>query len=51
MSAMMKMNLNTKEMASILNITPDSVKKARYRLRKKFELEPEASVEDYLMTM
>jgi tetratricopeptide (TPR) repeat protein len=51
MSAMMKMNLNTKEMASILNITPDSVKKARYRLRKKFELEPEARVEDYLMTM
>jgi tetratricopeptide (TPR) repeat protein len=49
MAAMMKMNLNTKEMASILNITPESVKKARYRLRKKFELEPEAKVEDFLM--
>jgi len=50
MAAMMKMNLNTKEMASILNITPESVKKARHRLRKKMELEPEASVSDYLMS-
>jgi len=49
MAAMMKMNLNTKEMASILNITPGSVKKARYRMRKKFDLAAEASVEEYLM--
>lgn len=49
MAAMMKMNLNTKEMASILNITPESVKKARYRMRKKLELEPEANVNEYLM--
>ncbi|MBX2846254.1 MAG: tetratricopeptide repeat protein [Saprospiraceae bacterium] len=33
--ALIKMNLSTKEMANILNVTPDSVKKARYRLRKK----------------
>ncbi len=51
MSAMMKMNLNTKEMASILNITPDSVKKARYRMRKKFDLVAELSVQDYLMSL
>jgi len=48
---MMKMNLNTKEMASILNITPESVKKARYRMRKKLELEAEANVNDYLMSL
>lgn len=51
MAAMMKMNLNTKEMASILNITPESVKKARYRMRKKLNLEAEANVHDYLMTI
>ena len=51
MAAMMKMNLNTKEMASILNITPESVKKARYRMRKKLELEPEANVSEYLMSI
>ena len=51
MAAMIKMNLNTKEMASILNITPESVKKARYRMRKKLELEPQASVSEYLMSI
>lgn len=51
LSAMMKMNLNTKEMASILNITPESVKKARYRMRKKFNLEPESNVQDYLIKL
>jgi tetratricopeptide (TPR) repeat protein len=51
MAAMMKMNLNSKEMASILNITPDSVKKARYRMRKKFQLEDEANVQEYLMSL
>jgi len=51
MAAMMKMNLNSKEMASILNITPDSVKKARYRMRKKFQLEEEANVQEYLLSL
>lgn len=51
MAAMMKMNLNTKEMASILNITPESVKKARYRMRKKLDLEVESNVQEYLMNL
>ena len=51
MAAMMKMHLNTKEMASILNITPEGVKKARYRMRKKFNLEAESNVQEYLMTL
>ena len=33
--AYMKSNLSTKEIATILNIQPDSVKKAKQRLRKK----------------
>lgn len=51
MAAMMKMNLNSKEMASILNITPESVKKARYRMRKKFKLEAESNVQEYLIKL
>ncbi|GAB5526547.1 MAG: hypothetical protein Roseis2KO_44190 [Roseivirga sp.] len=31
----LKSNLSTKEIATLLNITPDSVKKAKHRLRKK----------------
>ena len=36
----LKANLSTKEIATILNITPDSVKKAKHRLRKKMDLMP-----------
>ncbi|MBC8644276.1 hypothetical protein H9W95_10095 [Flavobacterium lindanitolerans] len=36
--ALIKLNLSIKEMASILNISPDSVKTARYRLRKNYSL-------------
>lgn len=36
----LKSNLTTKEIASLLSITPDSVKKAKHRLRKKMSLEP-----------
>lgn len=37
----LKANLNTKEIATLLNITPDSVKKAKHRLRKKLSMAPE----------
>lgn len=40
---MLKSNLATKEMATLLNITPDSVKKAKHRLRKKLALAPSDS--------
>ncbi len=36
----LKSNLSTKEIATLLNITPDSVKKAKHRLRKKLSLDP-----------
>ena len=38
MIALIKLNLNVKEIAAIQNISPDSVKNARHRLRKKFNL-------------
>ncbi len=37
----LKANLSTKEIATLLNITPDSVKKAKHRLRKKISLLPD----------
>lgn len=36
----LKANLSTKEIATLLNITPDSVKKAKHRLRKKLKSQP-----------
>ncbi len=47
--ALLKLNLNLKEVAGILGIAPESVKTARYRLRKKFNLTREDSLLDYIM--
>lgn len=35
----LKANLSTKEIATLLNITPDSAKKAKHRLRKKLRID------------
>ena len=49
--ALLRMNLSSKEIANILNITPDGVKKARQRLRKKMELSPEDSLESEILNI
>ena len=38
--SLIKLNMNIKETAAVLNIEPTSVKTARHRLRKKLRLEP-----------
>ena len=43
---MLKANLSTKEISMLLNITPDSVKKAKHRLRKKLKMRPQESWRD-----
>lgn len=48
MCAYLKMNLSTKEIAPLLNISVRGVETIRYRLRKKFGLEREDSFSDYL---
>ena len=48
-SALLKLNMNIKESASVLNIEPDSVKKARYKLRKKLMLKPEDDLAEFIM--
>lgn len=47
--ALIKLNLSIKEMAGILNISPDSVKTARYRLRKKIQLNTEDNLTDFIL--
>ncbi|MHA7056507.1 tetratricopeptide repeat protein [Aquimarina sp. M1] len=46
--SLVRLNLNVKEMASILGISPDSARTARYRLRKKLKLTPEQEIFTYL---
>jgi tetratricopeptide (TPR) repeat protein len=51
LSALAKLNLSIKETATILGITPDSVKTARYRLRKKLGLETEENLTEFMMSI
>lgn len=48
MCVYLKMDLSSKEIASLLNISPRSVETVRYRLRKKFDLEREDNLRDFL---
>ncbi|MGD1945887.1 MAG: helix-turn-helix transcriptional regulator [Croceivirga sp.] len=45
-----KLNLNTKQIATLQNINPSSVKMSRNRLRKKLHLTPEADLSSFLQT-
>jgi len=48
MCAYLKMNLSSKEIAPLLNISLRGVETIRYRIRKKFELDRDESLIDYL---
>ena len=45
---LLRLNLNTKEIANILGVAVDSVKKARYRLRKKLSLQEAENLQDFV---
>lgn len=49
--ALTRLNLNIKESATILGITPESVKTARYRLRKKLNLEHNEELLSYFLRL
>ena len=49
--AYLRLNLSSKEIAPLLNITPRSVEIKRYRLRKKMNLEHEKSLVDYILNI
>lgn len=46
-----RMGLSSKEIAPLINISFRSVEMARYRLRKKMNLAPEAGLSEYLSTL
>ncbi len=48
LAALIKLNLNIKEAAAVLNVSPDSLKKARYRLRLKLGLNDRENLADFL---
>jgi DNA-binding response OmpR family regulator/DNA-binding CsgD family transcriptional regulator len=41
-------NLNSNQIASMLNISPESVRKSRYRLKKKLRLDPSESLVKFI---
>lgn len=47
--AYLRLNLSSKEIAPLLNISPRSVEVKRYRLRKKMNLPHESSLSDYIL--
>jgi len=49
LASLMRMNLSGKEIAAMLNVSVDSVKKARHRLRKKLALDSEINLQDFLL--
>jgi tetratricopeptide (TPR) repeat protein/DNA-binding CsgD family transcriptional regulator len=51
LSCLLKMNLSSKEIATLLNITLEGVKKARYRLRKKLGLSSDVGLQEFLINL
>ncbi len=48
--AYLKMNLSTKEIAALMNITPKSVRMNKYRLKKKLKLAEDEKITAFLQT-
>ena len=49
LAAYLRMNMTSKEIASLMNITPRAVENNRYKLRKKLDLEQGDNLVDYIM--
>lgn len=48
LAAFLRMNLSTKEIASMLNVLPDSVLKSKYRLKKKLGIDKDMDLTSFL---
>lgn len=51
LAAFLRMNMSSKEISTMLNITPRSVELARYRLRKKLKLNRDQNLVEYLIEL
>lgn len=47
---LIKAGMGSKDIASLLNVSLSAIEKNRYRIRKKFELDPEESLEKYIFS-
>jgi len=47
--AYIRVNMNTKDIAQVQNVSIDAVRKMRYRIRKKLELTPKQSLEKFIL--
>jgi len=48
LASFLRMNLSTKEIASMINVLPESVSKSKYRLKKKLNLDKETDLDNFL---
>ena len=51
LASFLRMNMSTKEIASMLNVLPNSVTKSKYRLKKKLGLDKDLDLDSYLNTL
>jgi len=51
LSALIRLNFSTKEVASLMNRSPEAVEKARNRLRKKLGIEPGVKLNQFLASI
>ncbi len=51
LSVLLRLNLSSKEIASILRLTPDSVRVSRYRLRKKLPIATKEELSIFLLSI
>ena len=51
LALLLRLNLSSKEIASILRITPDSVRVARYRLRKKLPVARQEDLVEFMLKL
>jgi len=49
LASLMRLNLNSKDIASTLNISPDSLRISRHRLKKKLALEKGESLQQFIL--
>jgi DNA-binding response OmpR family regulator/DNA-binding CsgD family transcriptional regulator len=48
---LLRLGMSSKDISSLLNITPAAIEKKRYRIRKKFDLDSSASLERHINSL
>jgi len=51
LASFLRMNLSTKEIASMMNVLPESVLKSKYRLKKKLDLDKDTDLNQFLSNL